>query len=144
MNDKMSFKEISDVLAGIESRYPVNKWKIDGIELWPSIRFIIINRLVNVALKQSFQKEYISSFKKILTDVFRFYKYKFYMLLRIWIIRNGFCDIVALKFKHYEITTGPLNNYDRMVDTVCEYLSENGKRSLYIRIGSVKYKFTRG
>src|SRR5262245_54105248 len=43
----MNCSEVVDLLNDIESRYPVTRWKVDGVHIWPMLRVHLYQVIVH-------------------------------------------------------------------------------------------------
>ncbi|WP_405369564.1 hypothetical protein [Nonlabens sp. Asnod2-A12] len=68
MKDKVnSFYDIKDLILELEKTFPVNEWEINGIHVWPKIRFKLYIRLCQHILKPG-QKTSTKPFQKTVNE----------------------------------------------------------------------------
>ena len=135
--------EIKDFIVSLESKYPVNSWKFNGIHLWPILRIDIFFFLLSKSnsdspanvLKQPRVLKEISLVKLLTIQLKYFIKF---IVSNLWIfykikrVENIFvsADSHRAKFKN--------KDFNKFFDSLIE-LDEKYKNSFFLEYGNSKY-----
>jgi hypothetical protein len=55
---------IKDIITGLENKYPVEKWRLHGVDIWPNLRFKLYFHLLNTTKDTKFESDFSS--KKVI------------------------------------------------------------------------------
>ena len=121
-----------DFIKNIEYKYPVEKWTIDGVHIWPLVRSRIAfynrhkyDRLVKNNLYINKFKSYYAQLM-ILKEIIKYKKYT--------ISKNKECEDVLIFHDNYDRNIKLLDGtcYDRLLDPVQSYLEKHDVNVLSI------------
>lgn len=124
----MKLQEIFDIINSLEEQFPVDKWVIDGIHVWPLIRYQITWQLQEItrdSQEHTFEK-IINAFDRNSSFINAYYcDYKHNAKLREKV------DAIFLTHSH---SRSRLNGtwFDTSFDPYLLYLDEIGKKSLVL------------
>lgn len=130
----MTPNEIKQVITGVEEKYPVDKWVVDGIHVWPLIRIDNYMRLSFEALKSDGENQSSLNFiSKILKQVIKD-RLAFSRSALSSKIKNQACEVV---FMTNGDTNTPLQNgyYDKYCDPIVEKLGSSCTPWTMMRLG---------
>jgi len=108
----MESKEIIKILNEIEEKFPVDKWSVDDLDIWPYVRFRIGSKLSES--KSPSQKNVL--YERYIKNLYKYYKNN----LKNWLknkdknvdflfVENG-VHIADIKGKYYFTRTDPLRD----------------------------------